>query len=80
MARTSCADVVAAEWRWLPSLRGGHLASCVGRRTARSTYTASLRRATEPRMCEREARGVVIGSAKRSDIDVARVNGGAGET
>ena len=60
MARTACVDVVAAEWRWLPSLRGGHLASCVGRRTARSTYTASLRRATEPLQVEREARGVVI--------------------
>ena len=29
-------------------------------------------------MCEREARGVVIGSSKRSDIDVARENGGGG--
>jgi len=39
---------LAVEWRWLPILRGGHLASCVGRRTERSTYTASLRCATEP--------------------------------
>ena len=85
---------VSVEWRWLPSLRGSHLASCVGRRTARSTYTASLRRATEPRLCEREARGVgarqravaerqrsvpLIGlRAQRADVDVARENGGGG--
>ena len=71
MARTACADVVAAEWRWLPRSepdgppRGSHLASCVGRRTERSTYTASFRRATEPRLCEREARGVGRATARR---------------
>jgi len=53
-AGSGAADIgSAAEWRWLPSLRGGHLASCVGRRSASrtgqtSTYTASLRCATEP--------------------------------
>jgi hypothetical protein len=83
-ARSGAADVgFAAEWCWLPSLRGSHLASCVGRRSASrtgqsSTYTASLGSAAEPRLCEREARGVVIVSAKRSDIDIARVNGGGG--
>ena len=64
MARSACAEI------------------CLRRSACRSgqtsTYTASLGRATELRLCEREARGVVIGSAKRSDIDVARVNGGGG--
>ena len=63
-AGSGAADVgFAAEWRWLPSLRGSHLASCVGRRTARSTYTASLGCATEPQFASAKREALARDSA-----------------
>lgn len=68
-ARTACAAVVAAEWRWLPSLRGGHLASCAGRWTELEHLHSEPRLRDGAALGECEARAVVkAASAARPTI------------